>query len=275
MRPAGRAVADTGDLGLVGHQADEREARPRDDLARECHDLGGGAAASAWRRSSGDRRARASRRRCRCTRGSAVGPARGVDQVEVRDGVDHHRHTRARRRAPAPAARLGRRWGRRRAGRRMPSAASQSASGSVKQSAIEPRSLERALDQHAAAQRLARHPDRRAAGTPIEVAGVVVERVEIDHREGRVQCGGGGVEARLQVCGRSPIGGDDTAAAICPANRYTAPLYGLQKAESQALRRPRAGEPLAPPRGGARGESQPSRLRSACSREPVSSPRRP
>jgi len=48
-----------------------------------------------------------------------------------------------------------------------------------------------ALDQVAAAQRLAHHPDGHPAGPSHQVAGVTVERGEVHHRERRVKVGGG------------------------------------------------------------------------------------
>ncbi len=181
-----------------------RRARPRAGRRSRVQDPAPGrdrAAASAWRRSC--IRPPSVRQPASTSRQTLTGPpaARGLDRVQVLAAVDHHRDPLARRTcAPAHAARRGRPWGRRRRDRRPRARASQSASGSVKQSVP----AKPAANARSCRARTRRDFDASRNGTPparrSRSASVDVEGVEIDHRKGRIEAWVADIERALEWC---------------------------------------------------------------------------
>ena len=238
-RPAGGGVAESRDLRLVGHDADERESGALGDDARECRELLGAVQRTASHPEvaeratptrvefDGDTDARSRTRR-----------DDRVDQVKVGDVVDHEGHARGEKLVGRESgdgraicrgvaqhdvvdiAAAGRPAAARPAAGR-PAAARPDAAGSDARCAgcgsraRKPQRLGQRIGEHARkaglrehglenaahANRLARHTNRHATRATHEVGGVVRECRAIDDAERRVEVGRGGRQSR-PVCSR-------------------------------------------------------------------------
>jgi hypothetical protein len=82
--------------------------------------------------------------------------------------------------------------------------------------ALPPGPLEHATDEITAAYGLAGHPDWRTRGRFFQRRGVGVERRQIDHREGRIECGGGRIKPRLECDGPIDTWGFEHGVTLSP-----------------------------------------------------------
>ena len=225
-----RAVPQARDLGLVGHDPDQRQPVAREDLAGERgrlrgsvqrRALGAHAHATAERPPAGvDVDAHAHRRAPRCS-------PRALDQLQLLDAVDHHRHARTLLAGSAAACQPAQRvFIRARVGdedvpcpvRGQPQRLREREGERPR----EARAGQHALLQGAAAHRLARQADRLRRGPPLHVGRVGRHRVQVHERERRLQARARALQARIRSlrAGRRGGGAGRSAARTLRAREH-------------------------------------------------------
>jgi hypothetical protein len=206
LQPRSGIVPQPGDVALVAHQAHELEAGPPDHIAGNRDHLVG----SAQRRSlRADAQAPAGQGVAEVhldadADGAAGGAARRVDQVEVIGGVDHHYGPiRSLEAAELPhGGAVGRGVGDEQVLEAMLVEPERLRQREGHEAAVTRVALQDHAQERPAPDRLARDPQPCALGAPQHVGGVPPQGVHVHQGERRVQRGGGGLVARVELRGR-------------------------------------------------------------------------